>query len=242
MMTQTRNDHEECWLQLPWLATGRLSPGERAAAEEHVRGCTACAAELERQRLVCAALREPERVTHAPGPSFRKLLERIDAAGAAPAPEPVPDLGAHRAARTRRLRPAAAWRPPGLAWAATFVFALGVGMLAPTFYRWSQPAYSTYTRAAPAPAGVLHIAFERSLAVGDVEQLLRAAGARIVEGPDRNGIFGVAPAEESTDAGAITPRMRALAARLGSDARVRWLQPLPATAAEPGADRTAAPH
>jgi hypothetical protein len=237
MMTQTRNTHEECWLQLPWLATGRLTPGERAAAEEHVRDCAACATELERQRLVCAALREPERVTRAPGPSFRKLLERIDAAEAAPTAGPVAELGAQRALRQRRLRPAATWRPPGMAWAATFVFALGAGMLAPTVYRMSQPAYSTFTRVAPAPAGVLHIAFERSLTVGDVEELLHAAGARIVEGPDSNGIFGVAPVDESAGS-TMSPQMRALAARLGSDARVRWLQPLPAPAAGPGMDRS----
>ena len=224
MITQTANAHDECWLALPWLANGRLAPSERARAEEHLRTCGTCAAELERQHLLCAALTEPERVTHAPGPSFRKLMERIDDAAPAPAaPQPL-------LPRPRSMRPvlAATWRPPGLAWAATFVFALGVGFLAPTFYRWSQPAYSTYTSAAaPRQADVLHVAFERSLTVGEVAQLLRSSGAHVVEGPDSSGIFGVAPVGASSVAGAVSPQLRALAQHLQADARVRWIEPLP---------------
>ena len=223
MMTQSLNTHEHCWMALPWLANGRLGPSERSMAEEHVRTCSACAAELERQHLLCAALTEPERVTHAPGPSFRKLMERIDGAAPARSPRELP------VPRPRALRPvlAAAWRPPGLAWAATFVFALGVGILAPTFYRWSQPAYSTYTSTPRAHADVLHIAFERSLSVGEVAELLRSSGARIVEGPDGSGIFGVAPVGADTHTAAeVSPQLRALATRLQADARVRWIEPL----------------
>ena len=53
-------------------------------------------------------------------------MERIDGddPGRTAAPLPL--------ARTRRgAALAPTWRPPGLAWAATFVFALGVGILAP---------------------------------------------------------------------------------------------------------------
>ena len=71
-------DHEEAWLSLPWLANGRLSQGERDKIEPHLRGCTACREELAFQRLLCNALTEPDRVTYAPGPSFRKLMDRID--------------------------------------------------------------------------------------------------------------------------------------------------------------------
>jgi hypothetical protein len=229
MITKSRNAHEECWLVLPWLANGRLALGERARAEEHVRACSACAAELERQYLLCAALTEPERVTHAPGPSFRKLLERID--GAAPAAAEPRELRP----RPRSIRPvlAATWRPPGLAWAATFVFALGMGIVTPTFYRWSQPAYSTYTSTQHRQADVLHVAFERSLTVGEVAQLLGSSGAHIVEGPDSTGIFGVAPANSGGTPGEVSPQLRALALHLQADARVRWIEPLPQDPAAP---------
>src|ERR1700722_12042512 len=74
--------HEEAWGSLPWLANGRLSPPERDKIEPHVRTCAACREELAFQRLLCNVLTEPDRVTYAPGPSFRKLMDRID--GTAP--------------------------------------------------------------------------------------------------------------------------------------------------------------
>src|SRR5215475_1672023 len=106
--------HEESWLLLPWLANGRLAAVERARLEEHLRDCADCAQELALQRLMCRSLTEPERVTYAPGPSFRKLMERIDGR-AAPAPAPQ-----RRAPRVSGFAAPvlSAWRPPGLAFAA----------------------------------------------------------------------------------------------------------------------------
>ena len=234
MMANRASRHEESWLLLPWLANGRLSQAERAALEEHLRECAACTQELARQRLMCQVLTEPQRVTYAPGPSLRKLMERID--GHAPArPQEVRPV-------SRRSAPAAlaaAWRPPGLAWAATFVLAVGLAAFAPTAYRWSQPRYATHTTAPRGTPGVLHIAFDRSLPIGEMEEMLRSAGARVVEGPGTTGIFGVAPvtaaARGSAEFGEVSPQMRALAARLRADARVRWVEPLT------GTDRTREP-
>jgi hypothetical protein len=219
MNTAPASRHEEVWLLLPWLANGRLTGAQRGVVEAHLRECEACRREADAQRHVATILTAPERVTYAPGPSFRKLMERIDAQGAAPA---APRLRAVRRGVT------ASWRPPGLAWAATFALAVGLGLLSAAAYRWTQPLYATYTAGTAAPAQVLHIAFERTLPVGDVAEALRAAGARVVAGPDSHGIFGVAPLETSAGAGAGS-RMRTLAARLRSDPRVRWVEPLAGT-------------
>src|SRR5215469_15364866 len=77
-MTSENCSRLELWLLLPWLANGRLPHAERTRVEEHVRECEPCARELAAQRLMCQALTEPERITYAPGPSFRKLMDRID--------------------------------------------------------------------------------------------------------------------------------------------------------------------
>lgn len=228
MMTSSASRHEESWLLLPWLANGRLSHAERAGVEQHLRECADCTQELARQRLMCQVLTEPQRVIYAPGPSLRKLMERID--GRTPArPQEAPPL-------SRRSAPsglAAAWRPPGLAWAASFVLAIGLAAFATTSYRWSQPRYATHTAAARGTPGVLHIAFDRSLPIGEMEEMLRSAGARVVEGPGTTGIFGIAPvtaaARGSAESGEASPQMRALAARLRADARVRWVEPLTGT-------------
>src|SRR5215467_12355312 len=73
-----RRRHDEVWLLLPWLANGRLSPAERTRAEEHVRQCEACERELEVQEQMCRAFTAPDRIIYAAGPSFRKLMDRID--------------------------------------------------------------------------------------------------------------------------------------------------------------------
>jgi hypothetical protein len=216
--------NEEVWLLLPWLANGRLQPADRARVEAHVRECAQCAREVELQRLTCDVLTAPERVTYAPGPSFRKLMDRID--------------GGRGAARTDRrngrvrffpLLAHAAWRPPGLAWAASFLVVTGFAAIAATTYHWSQPLYTTHTAPARVAPDVLHIAFVPSLSVGEAGALLRSAGARVVEGPDASGIFGVSPVSSGASAApqaAQSAQLRALAARLRADARVRWVQPL----------------
>ncbi|HET7757492.1 MAG TPA: anti-sigma factor [Steroidobacteraceae bacterium] len=223
--------HEESWLLLPWLANGRLAPAERARLEQHLRGCDSCAREAAVQRLICRALTEPERVTYAPAPSLRKLLERIDGSGA-------PRSDSARAPAGRTPRPGNAWRPPGLAWAASFVLAVGVVALGGTAYRWSQPRYATQTETVRPRADVLHVAFERSLTIGEVEALLRSAGARVVEGPDASGVFGVAPVAQAATPAAAAQRLGALGERLRADARVRWIEPradaVPAAQRGPG--------
>jgi hypothetical protein len=235
MMANRASRHEESWLLLPWLANGRLPLAERAALEEHLSECAACTQELAQQRLMCQVLTEPERVTYAPGPSFRKLMERIDGhtphAPARPQERPV----SRRSAPSAAL--AAAWRPPGLAWAASFVLTIGLAAFAPTAYRWSQPRYATHTELTRATPGVLHIAFDRSLPIGEMEEMLHSAGARVVEGPGTTGVFGIAPvtatARGVADSGDVTAQLRALAARLRADPRVRWVEPLTGTDREP---------
>jgi anti-sigma factor RsiW len=215
--------HEDAWLSLPWLANGRLSGAERLRVEEHVRGCAQCAREVALQRRLCDVLTEPERVTYAPGPSFRKLMDRID--GRAP---PL-TAAAPRVTRLRTFaaRGGSAWRPPGLAWAASFLLLVGFAGLVATTYRWSLPRYSTYT-AAPAPTStsVVHIAFLPSLSIAEVGDALRSAGARVIEGPDATGIFGVTPVAASANTADESRELRALAGRLRADARVRWVEPL----------------
>src|SRR5215470_4190590 len=152
--------HEDAWLSLPWLANGRLSGAERLRVEEHVRGCAQCAREVALQRRLCEVLTEPERVTYAPGPSFRKLMDRIDGRKSAPV---TPAESAPARVHVLAARGGSAWRPPGLAWAASFLLLIGFVGLATTTYRWSQPRYSTYTSAPQTSTTVLRVAFVPSL-------------------------------------------------------------------------------
>ena len=230
--------HEEIWSLLPWLANDRLSGAERERAEAHVRVCNECAQELAIQRRLCEALSAPERVTYAPGPSFRKLLERLDdpeaqsgaeSAGPATRPEVVAVRGRGRG----RTGNAALWRPPGLAWAASFLVMVGVTAMVATAYRWSEPLYVTKSDTPVAAGGqsVLHIAFDRELTIGEVEELLRVDGARVVSGPDATGIFGIAPVARA--GGSAKQPLQRLSDRLRADPRVRWVEPIDTDDAPP---------
>jgi hypothetical protein len=227
-----RRRHQEVWLLLPWLANGRLSGEERETAEEHVQRCKTCESELESQLLMCRAFTEPDRVVYAPGPSFRKLMDRIDGVREGSAIRNAP-RGKRAAVRSLadRFGHVSLWRPPGLAWAASFLLLFGItGMMTTAYHYWAEKTYLTRTDepAAVAP-NVLHIALDRSLPIGEVNELLRANGARIVEGPSHTGELGVMPngvvPGQSTSAN-TNRQLRALAGRLRTDPRVLWVQPL----------------
>ena len=226
--------HEEAWLALPWLANGRLSQAERDKIEPHVRTCAACREELAFQRLLCNVLTEPDRVTYAPGPSFRKLMDRIDASE--PPIRKVRERSDNAPVGEIRRRSegnAALWRPPGLAWAASFILALGLGGIITTVYRSSQPLYMTHTDKPEAAAPyVVHIYFDRSVTIGAAEEALRANGARVIEGPDSSGMIGVAPI-----AGPTSQELRLLSERLRADPRVRLVLPVPGDNASPPTSR-----
>jgi hypothetical protein len=231
--------HEEAWLALPWVANGRLTQAERDKYEPHVSECAECREELAFQRLLCNALTEPDRVTYAPGPSFRKLMDRID--GAAPQPRKATESDdktlatlVPRSSRSRRWSSLEVWRPPGLAWAASFILMVGLAAVFTTANRSAPPpdapVYRTHTDAAAQASDVLHIIFQGSLTIGEVEEVLRSSDAHIVEGPDSQGIFGVAPGNGGSNnaAPARTNReLNVLWARLHTDPRVRWVEPVP---------------
>jgi hypothetical protein len=240
MALDQRGPHEEVWLLLPWLANGRLSPAEREMAQEHVRHCQECERELALQQLMCNAFTEPDRVIYAPGPSFRKLMDRInsdsrirDDEGGKTSPRRwQPADRSPGQAGPARVRRVSLWRPPGLAWAASFLILFGITGMMFTAYRWSAPAFRTVTDPSVVTPNVLHIALDRSLPIGEVEELLRTGGARTVEGPGNGGIaggiLGVTPVgitAQTTEASA-NKQLHALSARLRADPRVLWVQPL----------------
>jgi hypothetical protein len=133
-----------------------------------------------------------------------------------------------RSSLVERLGHVSLWRPPGLAWAASFILLFGITGLIVQTYRWSQAEFRTVTDASVVTPNVLHIALDRSIPIGEVEELLRTGGARIVEGPGNTGILGVMPVgvDGRTPATNANKQLRALSARLRTDPRVLWVQPL----------------
>jgi len=233
--------HDEVWLLLPWLTNGRLSAAEREMAEEHIEQCSACQAELALQHRVRDAFAQPDRVVYTPGPSLRKLMDRIEEDSNSSEAPPARD---RQRSLVRRLGRVSLWRPPGLAWAASFLLLFAVSGMMLTAYHWAQPNFHVRSDPSPVTAPtVLHIAVDRSLPIGEVEELLQTGGARIVEGPRSTGELGVIPIGivpgQTTTANA-NKQLRALSARLRADPRVLWVQPLADDGTPTGPDRSGA--
>jgi hypothetical protein len=180
-------------------------------------------------------------VTYAPGPSFRKLMDRIDAAEPETRNIRERSKGSVAPIRHRSDSRTGLWRPPGLAWAASFILAVGLGGFITSAYR--PPIYITHTDPTHVAPKVLHVIFNRSVTIGEVEEALRSSDAHLVEGPDSStGVIGVEPNTLATGKPAaerISQELAALSARLRADPRVRWVEPVSADST-PG-DAQAAP-
>ena len=109
-MSTGETDHDALREQLPVYAIGALTGAERAVVESHVRGCTACAAELSRFAPVVGALAQivPQ---HDPPAALRTRV--------------LASAGGRVIAMPAR-RPLTAWAP-WLAAAAMLVVAVGAG-------------------------------------------------------------------------------------------------------------------
>lgn len=187
--------HERVEALLPWFVNRTLEAAERREVEEHLTDCDVCRRELEVERGVAEALRDGGEPAPAPHPrQLARLLERIDAGEATPAPA---------APRWRGV----AWKPWGgwgggwrsvAALQAAAILAL-VGVLLARLDS-AAPAPTTGYRTladAPSPAAAagdarplrVQVIFSPSTTEGEMRELLDLVGAHIVGGPSPLGAY-----------------------------------------------------
>jgi len=256
-MSAPRLSHQECWELLPWHATGTLEPEEAARVDEHLAACAICREELRACRELAASLpgaaADPD-----PEPGLARLIARIDAdadpaaAGRRRRNRPPERRGRLRerwrallAATPRPVRAALEAQAAALGALALGTFALAFALAAGAegggargidapeaapagatrFHTLSNPSVED-----PAAPGAvrLRLVFAAGATEATVRALLLDAGARVVDGPTRFGVYTI----EVAGAG-IEPER--LLARFADHPAVVFAEPALAAAAPPSA-------
>jgi hypothetical protein len=217
------NTHGTVQALLPWFANETLPADQMALVRGHLRSCQQCRDDAAwQQRLRAAepplpASLDPERALA----RLMPLLEPAESmeAQAARGPQAVRDrqdgFGTRLAARWRGLWSGGGWMPWALAGQGALIAGL-VFQLIPDGagdYR----ALSNGGAATQAPVGNVVVVFRPNAQLGQVQGILQANGARMVDGPTVTGAYVL----DVPDAG----QDRVLAA-LKADPLVQLAEPL----------------
>jgi hypothetical protein len=192
--------HQAVQQMLPWLLADTLAPDERTIAEAHLGACAECRADLAWQRKLRAGAPAADTACDADR-AFAQLLPRLG-------PQ------ARRVGLLARWRYRAAANGAWLRWTALAELA-AIGVLALMLAR-SAPDYRALGAPA-APDGNAVIVFRPDTSEREMRRILKAAGARVVDGPTVTDAYVLAlPAAQAGDT----------LARLRAEAAVTLAQPL----------------
>jgi hypothetical protein len=206
--------HARAELMIPWLANGSLPPESEPQVRQHIAACPECREDYEEQLRVCEAMRAEGPLVFAAEPSYQKLLARIQNA----------DSGREAGAAVVWLEPSRITQSfrhasPAVRWLAAAVilqaFAIGVGAWA-----WhssgsaSGSRYVTLTSASPSydSGQRVRVLFNANLSVGELQTLLRSAGAHIIDGPADGDVYTIGFAQPPDSPAALEKRVAALRA------------------------------
>lgn len=165
--------HDELRKQLPWYATGQLSPEDRARVEAHLAVCEECRHEVHFENRLEEEIRKmPIDVDQ----SWARMRDKIA--------EDASLRPLHRAGR--KLHQLPAWT----SWAAAAV-AIGIVTTGVTLHQSkpvADPAYQVLSdKSAKASAGNAVVIFRPDMKESVLRQALLDADARLVDGPTATG-------------------------------------------------------
>jgi hypothetical protein len=187
--------HQAIQENLPWLLNGTLGGVELEAAQAHLRTCAVCQADLARLR----------RLREAPAPApqcdperaLARLLPRIELPAQPPAVADAPAISLVRRAANdpRWLRRAAC-------------FLCGVIVLLTALLAWPGDPVDAYRAlgAAPDAQAQAVVVFRPDTAERELRRILRASGARVVDGPTVTDAYVLAMPDASAP---VLARLRA---------------------------------
>lgn len=229
--------HDEIFELIPWLVNGRISRREQEYLEHHLGECEECRLEVDaQQRLQRAIRRDESNIKYAPHASFQKLWSQIEASeqSAPPVDDAYRsvnrglDLGRAAQAEHRAASPLQRWMV-----AAATVLAVGLGLLLASSWRAQSPGRAAEYRTAAAPQaqfdrdGQIRAVFSLAVTVDELTRIVSENRLTIVGGPSDSGVYTLA-----VQPGQDLPVVDVLA-RLRSDPRVRFAEPVVAPLGDP---------
>jgi anti-sigma factor RsiW len=162
--------HKVVDVLLPWFVNGTLESEERALVERHLERCNRCRREVEWLQELQAACGVVAGPGGSPGASqlHQQLME-------------PPTAVQLMAARNRRARP---WTGVVIAAQLAAILVLGALVVAS-----DEPQAPYRTLAAAASSASLVVVFDPATTESDFRRALRAANARIVDGPTQANAY-----------------------------------------------------
>lgn len=170
------DDHGETERLLPWYATARIDPRDRATVEAHLAQCQRCRASLATERRLRGEVAGLSPHATVDWMALRQRLTDV----------PRTADGRHRAiARLwqRSVRSGRTIAAPVLAAAAAAAVVLSVTLPTGFDEPASTPRYRTLGSASSTPAGNLIVTFRPDASEARLRAALQESGARLVDGP-----------------------------------------------------------
>jgi hypothetical protein len=175
--------HDKTLNLLPWYVNDTLPEAERRTLETHLGECLPCRAALKEEQRLGGLVRSHDDTPLSPERGTADLHAEID--GSVRTPSPM------------RLRPRLTYGL-GLAAAAVAIGVLSPWLLVPDEATTADD-FSTLTDAAAATGERLDIVFTTDTDVGDIAEVLRSIGGRLVDGPSELGRYTVSIAARGPD-------------------------------------------
>jgi anti-sigma factor RsiW len=169
--------HKVADVLLPWFVNGTLASDERVFVEAHLQDCAQCRREVAWLRDLRTACVTASESSTAAAPAARRLRRNLDARG------PL----------ARRQQPEWRWALVG-AFAA--VIAVGTAWIATSEDDARYRTLGVHEAAAPR-SGTVVVVFDPATTELELRRIVRAAGARIVDGPTQSNayVLDVPPAQ-----------------------------------------------
>jgi len=168
------DQHDAVNALLPWYVTDTLDADERVRVEAHLAVCQTCQADLASERRLKALMADTAvdgDAVDEPNRGFARLMAEIDATPEAPRPTV-----------RRQWRDSPAWMRWAIA-AQLLLLAGGGVWLGVALKPGPQPQYHALASADQPRPGNIVVVFRPDARESDVRGALRAAHARLVDGP-----------------------------------------------------------